>query len=46
MKEDTGFIYPYHKMAIDSSRIALFDNKAWWLDDQLMMVMLYEKQQV
>lgn len=28
-----GFIYPYQANGTDSSRIALFDNKAWWLDD-------------
>ncbi len=28
-----GFIYPYQANGTDASRIALFDNKAWWLDD-------------
>ncbi|QFT09682.1 DUF3466 family protein [Vibrio sp. THAF190c] len=28
-----GFIYPYQADGTDPSRIALFDSKAWWLDD-------------
>ncbi|MDK9765082.1 DUF3466 family protein [Vibrio sp. D420a] len=28
-----GFIYPYQADGTDASRIALFDSKAWWLDD-------------
>ncbi|CAH6802842.1 GlyGly-CTERM sorting domain-containing protein [Vibrio chagasii] len=28
-----GFIYPYQANGTDSSRIALFQSKAWWLDD-------------
>lgn len=28
-----GFIYPYQANGTDASRIALFDSKAWWLDD-------------
>ncbi|MDK9735789.1 DUF3466 family protein [Vibrio sp. D404a] len=28
-----GFIYPYQATGTDASRIALFDSKAWWLDD-------------
>ncbi|MDA0153761.1 DUF3466 family protein [Vibrio sp. Makdt] len=28
-----GFIYPYQANGTDASRIALFESKAWWLDD-------------
>ncbi|MEZ8727653.1 DUF3466 family protein [Vibrio cyclitrophicus] len=28
-----GFIYPYQATGTDASRIALFESKAWWLDD-------------
>ena len=28
-----GFIYPYQANGTDASRIALFQSKAWWLDD-------------
>ena len=28
-----GFIYPYKAIGTDTSRVALFDSKAWWLDD-------------
>lgn len=28
-----GFIYPYQAEGTDPVRIALFDSKAWWLDD-------------
>jgi hypothetical protein len=28
-----GFIYPYQATGTEASRIALFDSKAWWLDD-------------
>ncbi|KZX67618.1 GlyGly-CTERM sorting domain-containing protein [Vibrio sp. HI00D65] len=28
-----GFIYPYNAIGTDTSRVALFDGKAWWLDD-------------
>ncbi|MEZ8039613.1 DUF3466 family protein [Vibrio sp. 10N.261.49.A5] len=28
-----GFIYPYQATGTDPSRIDLFQNKAWWLDD-------------
>ncbi|MFA0162180.1 DUF3466 family protein [Vibrio splendidus] len=28
-----GFIYPYQATGTDVSRIALFESKAWWLDD-------------
>ncbi|WP_394250884.1 DUF3466 family protein [Vibrio profundi] len=28
-----GFIYPHQADGTDASRIALFDSKAWWLDD-------------
>lgn len=28
-----GFIYPYQASGTDASRIALFESKAWWLDD-------------
>ena len=28
-----GFIYPYQATGTDTSRIALFESKAWWLDD-------------
>jgi hypothetical protein len=28
-----GFIYPYQADGTDVSRIALFESKAWWLDD-------------
>ncbi|MFS1861166.1 DUF3466 family protein [Vibrio lentus] len=28
-----GFIYPYQATGTDATRIALFESKAWWLDD-------------
>ncbi|UPR48830.1 DUF3466 family protein [Vibrio cyclitrophicus] len=28
-----GFIYPYQATGTDASRIALFESKAWWIDD-------------
>lgn len=28
-----GFIYPYQATGTEPSRIALFESKAWWLDD-------------
>ncbi|WP_102313472.1 DUF3466 family protein [Vibrio cyclitrophicus] len=28
-----GFIYPYQAAGTDASRIALFESKAWWIDD-------------
>ncbi|QXC56280.1 DUF3466 family protein [Vibrio mimicus] len=28
-----GFIYPYNANGSDASRMAVFANKAWWLDD-------------
>ncbi|MFA0225814.1 DUF3466 family protein [Vibrio splendidus] len=28
-----GFIYPYQATGTEDSRIALFESKAWWLDD-------------